>query len=198
MAIAPTSSDQLTSTRRTAAGNRFSDLSSEDFIKIITTELTKQDPLKPNDTNTLLTQISSIREIESQVSLKSSLDSLVGQSSFASASNMLGATISGVGTLPNGNQARVNGTVISVARTSKGPQLTLSNGATVLFSNVDNVTLPTDTAPPQNPTPTPTPTPVPLTPEQIAAAIALQAQPTSPSNIDDPLGAQTGTGTDKR
>lgn len=196
MDIASTGTDQLTSTRRTAAGNRFSDLSSEDFIKIITTELTKQDPLKPNDTNTLLTQISSIREIESQVSLKSSLDSLVGQSSFASASNLLGATISGVGTKPDGTQARVNGTVISVARTAKGPQVTLSNGARVMFDNIDNVTLPFDANPtPTNPT---TPTNGQTAVQQLANAVASQSPSSTTINIDDPLGAETGTETGKR
>ena len=39
-------------------------LGSEEFLKIILTELTSQDPLSPNDTSALLDQISTIRSIK--------------------------------------------------------------------------------------------------------------------------------------
>jgi len=47
------------------SSNRFSELKSEDFIRIIFTELANQDPLQPNDTGALLDQLNSIRDIES-------------------------------------------------------------------------------------------------------------------------------------
>ena len=50
-------------TRQNAS--RFNELASEDFIQIIFTELTNQDPLAPNDTSALLDQLNSIRSIES-------------------------------------------------------------------------------------------------------------------------------------
>jgi flagellar basal-body rod modification protein FlgD len=131
-----------------SAGGGFNQLSSSEFMKIITTELTRQDPLKPNDTNTLLNQISGIRNIESQLSLSNSLEKLVGQNSFASASGLLGASISGVGTKLNGTAARVAGLVLSVAKTKDGPVLTLDDGSKVAFSNVDNVSVFSSNGPP--------------------------------------------------
>ena len=37
--------------------NRFNELSSEDFMKIIFTELQQQDPFEPNDSSALLEQL---------------------------------------------------------------------------------------------------------------------------------------------
>jgi flagellar hook assembly protein FlgD len=44
-----------------ATSSRFSEMSSEDFMKIIFTELQSQDPFKPNDSGALLEQMNSIR-----------------------------------------------------------------------------------------------------------------------------------------
>ena len=81
----------LSSTQRNSQGNSgrgMSELSSEDFTQLIITELTKQDPLQPNDTNALLNQIATIRSIESDTSLSTSLSSLVEQNDFSSAATI--------------------------------------------------------------------------------------------------------------
>ena len=52
-----------------APTSRFTELSSEEFIKIIFTELQNQDPFKPNDSSALLEQLNSIRSIESDIEL---------------------------------------------------------------------------------------------------------------------------------
>src|SRR2546423_13913932 len=79
-----------------ASPTGFSALSAEDFSKIIFTELSKQDPLQPNDTNALLQQISSVRAIQSDMDLTSKLSALVNQNEFASAATLIGKTVSGV------------------------------------------------------------------------------------------------------
>lgn len=43
----------------------FSEVTSDEFMSMILSELTNQDPLEPNDTENLLNQISTIRSIES-------------------------------------------------------------------------------------------------------------------------------------
>lgn len=120
------------------AQSAFGALSSEQFIKIMFTELTNQDPLKPNDANQLLQQMSSLRDIETSMQMQSKLDALVGQNEFASASMLIGAKVSGVSV----DNRRVSGVVSSVSRTSDGPVMTLSNGARVLFGNIDQVAPP--------------------------------------------------------
>ena len=79
------------STASRASG--FNSLSSADFIKIMTTELSRQDPLSPTDSKAILDQISSIRSIESNISLKDSIQSMVQQNEFASAGALIGKVI---------------------------------------------------------------------------------------------------------
>ena len=50
-----------------SAQDAFSSLNSEQFVKIIFTELSKQDPLQPNDSKALLEQLSSLRNIQSEI-----------------------------------------------------------------------------------------------------------------------------------
>jgi flagellar basal-body rod modification protein FlgD len=151
-AIAPSSGTTATS------GTGFSALSADDFSKIIFTELSKQDPLQPNDTNALLQQISTVRGIQSDMDLTTKLSSLVNQNEFASATSLIGKTVSGVDVT---NQ-RVSGTVTAVSRTSDGTYVTLSGGQFVSIANIDQI---------QEPAPAPTdPTTPPLAhdaPERI-------------------------------
>ena len=51
----------------TTTGNRFAELSTEDFMRVLFTELQNQDPLKPQDSSKMLEQLSSLRNIESQL-----------------------------------------------------------------------------------------------------------------------------------
>jgi flagellar basal-body rod modification protein FlgD len=122
-------------TNPTPTKNAFSDLTSEEFVKIMFTELSNQDPLKPNDSAALLEQMSSLRSIQSDIELSSKLEAMVSQNQLAAAGGLIGKYVSGVST---GN-LRVEGEVISVSRTSEGPILNLLNGFRVRFENVDEM-----------------------------------------------------------
>lgn len=118
--------------------NRLSELSSEEFLKIIFTELQKQDPLQPNDSSKLLEQLSSIRSIQSDIELSDQLKSIVTQNQLASAGAMIGNIVSGL----DQDNKRVIGQVLSVSRTADGPILNLHNGKRVALDQVDEMTLP--------------------------------------------------------
>ena len=113
----------------------YSDLSSDEFIKIIFTELANQDPLQPNDSSALLEQLSSIRSIQSDIELGRKLETLVAQNQLASASNLIGKLVSGVGE----EKARVSDFVVSISRTQEGAVLNLRGGQRLLMSNVDEI-----------------------------------------------------------
>jgi flagellar basal-body rod modification protein FlgD len=130
--IAPAS---LATTTRTEAGDGFSRLTSEDFTKIILTELGKQDPLAPNDTNTLIQQLSGIRSIQSNMDLSEGLGRLVGQDEFAAAAGLIGKSVAGL----DESSARVTGVVSSVSRTSEGAVMTLADGTRVAFADLDTI-----------------------------------------------------------
>ena len=143
MAVPPVSSGS------NATGvNKFAELSSESFVRIMTAELTSQDPLKPNDSNQILEQMSSLRSIESSTTLTNKLDQLVSQNQFAAASSLLGATVSGI----SENGTRQTGTALSIVRTTKGASLVLDNGFRIPVNNIDTVDLPLiDEGNPQDP-----------------------------------------------
>jgi flagellar basal-body rod modification protein FlgD len=120
-----------------ASATGYSAMSAQDFTKLIFAELARQDPTNPTDTNALLQQISMIRNIQSDVDLSANLKTLVNQNELASASNMIGLSISGVSVA----NERVTDTVKSVSRTSDGTVLNLLGGGRVRMSNVDTINI---------------------------------------------------------
>jgi flagellar basal-body rod modification protein FlgD len=154
MAVADiTANNTGTSTSATNKASAYASLTSEQYTKIMLAELTKQDPLKPNDTNTILQNVNSLRSIESNTQLTTKLDALVNQNEMSSASSLIGAAISGI----SEDNRRVAGVVQSVSRTNTGAVLNLTSGIRVPFKNVDeivdprNANLPTDPNAPDNP-----------------------------------------------
>ena len=118
-----------------STGKGFSAMTSEEFSKIIFTELANQDPLQPSDTKALLEQISTLRSIQADTDLSDRLKSLVTQNQFASATGLLGKQVGGV----SESNGRVTGTVAGVTRTDDGPILTLSGGEQIKMTNLDMV-----------------------------------------------------------
>ena len=133
--------------------NALGALTSGEFLRIIFTELTNQDPLEPNDTQATLEQLATIRTIESNTQMVSSLQQLVAQSELASASQLIGNLVSGI-TLDN---RRVADLVISVSQTADGPVLNLFDGSRMFFRNVDEIVGPLVGGPEPEPDPDPDP-----------------------------------------
>lgn len=118
-----------------ASTNRFSDLTSEEFIKIIFTELTNQDPFQPNDSSALLEQLNSIRSIEADTQLTKQLSSIVTQNQLATAGNLIGKQVQGL----TQNSDRVAGTVVSAAKQGDSVSLLLDNGWVIPMDNVEAI-----------------------------------------------------------
>lgn len=115
--------------------NGFSSLGSEEFMGIILKELSNQDPMQPSETKDLLEQLSTIRSIQSNADLIGKLDTLVGDSQWASAGNLIGRSVSGL----NDAGARVTSVVTGVSRGSDGPILSLEGGHRLRLSRVDQM-----------------------------------------------------------
>ncbi|MBI1303941.1 MAG: hypothetical protein GC172_09160 [Phycisphaera sp.] len=115
--------------------NRFNEMSSEEFMKIIFTELQQQDPFQPNDSSALLEQLNSIRSIESDISMGKQLESIVFQNQLASAGNLIGKRISGL----TADNERVAGQVKSVTRAGDEISLLLHNNWVVPMESVEYI-----------------------------------------------------------
>lgn len=118
-----------------SATNQFSEMSSEDFIKIIFTELSNQDPFEPTDSASLLQQLSSIRSIESDMRLTQQLDSLVRENQLASAGNLVGKFVGGL----SENNDRVAGWVLAIHREGNKVYLELDSGWMLPASNIETI-----------------------------------------------------------
>ena len=134
MAVVDAVSGSSSRTARANAGG-LSALTSEDFAKIIFSELGRQDPLQPSDTKALLEQISSLRSIQSNMDLSNDLRKLVSQGEFASAATLIGKQVSGVSVAGS----RATGTVKSVVRTDEGAEVKLTTGQRINISNLDEI-----------------------------------------------------------
>lgn len=118
--------------------NGFAELTSSQFVQIMFTELTNQDPFEPNDSQAMLDQLSSLRSIESDIRLGDQLDKVVSRTEFAAASQLIGQLVSGI----SEQSTRVVDIVFSVSQTDDGPVLNLMSGQRVRMDNVIEVTSP--------------------------------------------------------
>lgn len=123
------------STQSANQANGYSAMTSSDFTKIILSELGRQDPLAPNDTNQLVQQIANIRGIQSDMDLGDRLSRLVSHDEFAAAAGLMGRRVSGV----SDEFGRISGKVVGVGRTTDGAVLRLEDGTSVKFGSVDEV-----------------------------------------------------------
>ncbi|MEX0655198.1 MAG: flagellar hook capping FlgD N-terminal domain-containing protein [Phycisphaeraceae bacterium] len=115
------------------AKNAFASLDSEEFIKILVTELTTQDPFEPNDSAQVLEQLSSLRNIESQMDLQDQLKNLVLQNQVSQASGLIGKMVQGMDEQNN----RIEGVVTSVRVADGQAMLELDTGRRLSMGRVE-------------------------------------------------------------
>lgn len=137
MQVADSTSSSLVSTASTAGTtkNAFSALDSDDFLKLMLAELSKQDPLQPNDTKAMIDQLSSLQSIQSNQDLSANMKALVSQNELSSAAGLIGKTITGF----DAGGERVEGRVARVIRTSDGAELALADGTRVAMSRFNAI-----------------------------------------------------------
>lgn len=153
MSILPSSqADPFAATTPAGASSTggFDDVSSQDFLAIILSELQNQDPLSPNDTQALLDQIGTIRSIESDLELTDKLEEIAKRGEISSASSLVGTFAAG----RTDNGQEVVGFVDSVSVTRDGLRLNLGTGFSIALNNVDEIVDPSLLAPPDNVAPT--------------------------------------------
>lgn len=122
-------------TKTSQVGNAFEKFSSQDFLKIMFAELSKQDPLQPNDSKALLDQIGQIRSIESDLQLTRKLEDMARQNQVTVAGSLLGKFAQGKTT----SGVTVSGFVDSVTTTKDGVVLNLSSGFSVAMDKLERI-----------------------------------------------------------
>lgn len=117
------------------APSAYESMTSEDFLRVMFAELTRQDPTKPTDSKDLLDQLGSIRGIESDLSLTKRLDSFAKQNEITAASGLVGAFVEG----KTDSGVDTRGFVDSISVTRDGVLLNLSSTYSIKLSSVSTI-----------------------------------------------------------
>jgi len=111
----PTSvTDAMAAMTPLAAGNSkgISAMTGQDFLKLLITQLSNQDPFEPMKNQELLQQLSAIRSLESNMTLSENINSLVNHQQLASATLLIGRLITGVDTVGQGVEGKVERVIL--------------------------------------------------------------------------------------
>ncbi len=114
------------------------ELGSDDFLQLLVTQLTNQDPLEPTSNEDLLRQLSAIRDIDLSTSLADSLKTLIGNERFSAAPSLIGSFIN---TKPTSEgEPGASGVVIGVQYNDDGNAiLELATGETVPLGDIQSI-----------------------------------------------------------
>src|ERR1700712_5652824 len=106
-------------------------LDSNDFLKLLTTQLTYQDPTKPVDDTAFMAQMASFSQLDQMKTLATNIPTFTTQQSVASAAQYLGKNV----TVTPANSTSTPGVVTGVTIVAGKPQLQI-NGASFNASDV--------------------------------------------------------------
>lgn len=103
-------------------------LSFEDLLKIVLTQLTYQDPLKPMDNFQFVSQLAQFSQIQQSQQMIDSLSALVAAQTTGQAASLLGKTVD-----INGGSGTVSGKVVAISFSGGNPAITVqtSDGNTI-------------------------------------------------------------------
>lgn len=116
-------------------------LNGQDFMKVLVKQLQYQDPLKPMDNEQMVSQISSIRQMELNTQLTNSLQQLSDQQRFGSAAALIGKYATGELKDDTGTSIPMSGTVTGIRFNPSGDiVLELDSGQLMPLKAVTQVT----------------------------------------------------------
>ena len=137
MVTTPVTSNTVPSGTQLSSGSNGGgyNLKPQDFITMMVTQLQNQDPLQPEQSDQILSQMSQIGQLETNTQLQTSLQTMMTQSQIGAAGNLIGKQVTGL----NDTGTQVQGLVDSVKVTSSGIYLELDNGKELQMSNVTTI-----------------------------------------------------------
>jgi flagellar basal-body rod modification protein FlgD len=115
-------------------------LSQQDFLNLLVTQMTSQDPLKPIDNQDMLSQMVQFSTLSANTTMQSTLGSMQSGQDFSQATSLLGRQV----TLQVDSSTTAQGVVTGIDTSSGVPQITV-NGQSYSLSQVLSVTNTTTT-----------------------------------------------------
>jgi flagellar basal-body rod modification protein FlgD len=131
--VAAVSSTSATQASSTAFGLDF-----QSMLKIILTQLTYQDPLKPLDNFEFVSQLGQFAQLQQTQSLNDTINNLLASQSASQATTLLGRTVD----LTQQDNSTVSGVVTAVTFASGTPEITITTAdkSTIANISIANIT----------------------------------------------------------
>ncbi|GAC1430161.1 MAG: hypothetical protein NVSMB5_24470 [Candidatus Velthaea sp.] len=122
-----------------------SQLGEDAFLKLLTTQLRNQDPLKPMDDTQSIAQLAQFSAVQSTNQLKTSFETFQSNFAVLQSAGLLGTKVTVSTPDGSGNTSTISGTVKSVAVVNGLPQITLTDksGNTIVNKNGTPLQFPT-------------------------------------------------------
>ena len=116
-----------------AAGTslRASGMNQEDFLKILLTQLTYQDPMKPMDNQEFMAQMAQFTSLEQTQQLNDKISTLISNQAALQSVGLIGRTVD-----ISSASGAVTGTVVSLSVSGESPLITLRTPAGVTLPNI--------------------------------------------------------------
>jgi flagellar basal-body rod modification protein FlgD len=135
MKTAALASPRASSTPPNTLASTKKDLKSQDFIKMMITQLQHQDPMEPAKNQELMAQMAQIGQLQANSQLQDLLSSLTLQGQIGSAGNLIGKAVEGL----DENNEPAKGLVTSVRVRENKVFLELDSGKTLPMGNITAV-----------------------------------------------------------
>jgi flagellar basal-body rod modification protein FlgD len=121
----------------TALTSAYDKLDTETFTKLLVAELQNQDPMSPMDSAQIVQQVSEIRSIQASTELHTTLEAVLLGQNVATASGLIGQTISGL----TDDAEQITGQVDRVSVTDGVAKLHIGD-STIDLKNVSDISTP--------------------------------------------------------
>ncbi|AYM96383.1 flagellar hook capping protein [Acidovorax sp. 1608163] len=116
---------------------RANGMNQEDFLKILLTQLTYQDPMKPMDNQEFMAQMAQFTSLEQTQQLNDKISTLISNQAALQSVGLIGRTVD-----ITSNGGVLTGTVVSLSLSGDSPLITLrtSSGATLQDISLSQIT----------------------------------------------------------
>ncbi|MCF1441342.1 flagellar hook capping FlgD N-terminal domain-containing protein [Ralstonia nicotianae] len=114
------------------AGSQVNNLNMQDFLKVLLTQLTYQDPLKPMDNQQFMAQVAQFTALGQTQQMNSSIETLVSNQASLQSVGLIGRTVD-----ITTSSGTVTGTVSALSLSGTSPQLTINAGIGRTLTNID-------------------------------------------------------------
>lgn len=122
----------ISSVSSTASAMQANPMGMEDFLKILLTQLTYQDPLKPMDNQEFMAQMAQFTSLEQTQQLNEKLSTLINNQAALQSVGLIGRTVD----ITTTSGASVTGNVTALSLTGESPAMTVTTSSGATMSNI--------------------------------------------------------------